>query len=54
MVEQVVVGDYDELRIPQESHRVPRTSGGSENLNQVDWSFIYFLLSPTVYSGIAS
>ncbi|BBN15877.1 DnaJ homolog subfamily C member 11 [Marchantia polymorpha subsp. ruderalis] len=33
---QVVVGDYDELRIPQESHRVPRTSGGSENLNQVD------------------
>ncbi|KAG6551992.1 hypothetical protein Mapa_006298 [Marchantia paleacea] len=33
---QVVVGDYDELRIPQESHRVPGTSGGSENLNQVD------------------
>jgi len=31
---QVVVGDYDELRIPQEAHRIQRAA--SEKLDQVD------------------
>ena len=31
---QVVVGDYDELRIPQEAHRIQRST--SEKLDQVD------------------
>ena len=31
---QVVVGDYDELRIPQEAHRIQRSA--SERLDQVD------------------
>lgn len=31
---QVVVGDYDELRIPQEAHRIQRSA--SEKLDQVD------------------
>ncbi|CAM6011466.1 unnamed protein product [Sphagnum balticum] len=33
---QVVVGDYDELRIPQEAHRVSSGHSPSENLDQVD------------------
>ena len=31
---QVAVGDYDELRIPQEAHRIQRSA--SERLDQVD------------------
>lgn len=35
--EQVKVGDYDELRIPQEAHRISTgRSASSENLDQVD------------------
>ena len=34
---QVKVGDYDELRIPQEAHRISTgRSASSENLDQVD------------------
>ncbi|CAM6104551.1 unnamed protein product [Calypogeia fissa] len=33
---EVVVGDYDELRIPQESHRQYSANQSTENLNQVD------------------
>ncbi len=33
---QVVVGDYDELQIPQEAHRISSGRIPSEHLNQVD------------------
>ncbi|CAK9883200.1 unnamed protein product [Sphagnum jensenii] len=33
---EVVVGDYDELRIPQEAHRISSGRIPSEHLNQVD------------------